>query len=116
MGLFWHIYCRIQDRILDCCGTSFEETIGSEENNNDIRAVAWTLTFPSNDILAIGAGESVYIYNPYSLVPSTASANSIPEMPLAWRQVRTLLHTSRVHAVVWTESGDGLLTTGDHVD
>lgn len=91
------------------------QNITDNEDNDDIRAVAWTPIIPSNGVLAVGAGESVYIYEPYSLVPGTANANSVPEMPLAWRQVRTLSHTSRVQAVVWTESGDGLLTTGSEV-
>ena len=40
---------------------------------------------------------------------------SITEMPLAWRLVRALSHTSRFHEFVWTQSGYGLLTTGSEV-
>jgi WD40 repeat protein len=49
---------------------------------------------------------------------SYRSSNSIMfplQIPLAWRLVRALSQTSRVHAVVWTQSGDGLLTTGSEV-
>ncbi|KAH9303041.1 hypothetical protein KI387_014624, partial [Taxus chinensis] len=83
-----------------------------DDNNEEdkIRAVAWAPAIPSSGLLAVGAGECVCVYEPYSLVAGNAS--SVPELPLAWRQVNILSHSSRVNAVVWTESGDGLLAAG----
>ncbi|XP_057841085.2 uncharacterized protein LOC131050818 isoform X2 [Cryptomeria japonica] len=81
-----------------------------DEDEDEIRAVAWAPVIPSNGLLAVGAGEFVYVYEPRSLV--VGNANSVPELPLAWRQDKALSHSSRVNVVVWTESGDGLLAAG----
>ncbi|KAG9447852.1 hypothetical protein H6P81_013980 [Aristolochia fimbriata] len=90
-------------------GTIFEQVIETPRptvGTAVLRAVAWSPSLPSEGEIAVGSGNTVYVYT---------SGSKDGTGSFCWRQISGLVQSSEVEVIKWTRSGDGLIAAGREV-